>query len=118
MDQWVQMVVTVVCAVAASSGFWTLIQKKCDKKDVTREMLIGLAHDRIVSLGVYYLERGDWITRDEYENLKDYLYAPYEKIGGNGSAVRVMAAIDTLRIVPSTYVPTTPPMVNSLKSRL
>ena len=63
-------------------------------------MLIGLAHDRILSLGMQYLERGDWITRDEYENLHDYLYVPYEKMGGNGSAHRVMLEVDNkLKIV-------------------
>lgn len=29
-------------------------------------MLIGLAHDRIVYLGMSYIDRG-WITQDEYE---------------------------------------------------
>ena len=52
-------------------------------------MLIGLAHDRIIYLGMSYIERG-WITQDEYENLHDYLYKPYEEMGGNGSAKKVM----------------------------
>ena len=63
-------------------------------------MLIGLAHDRILYLGMSYLERGDWITGDEYENLHDYLYTPYAKLGGNGSARRVMLEVDNkLKIV-------------------
>ena len=63
-------------------------------------MLIGLAHDRILPLGMHYLSRGDWITRDEYENLYEYLYKPYKEMGGNGSAQRVMAEIDSkLKII-------------------
>jgi hypothetical protein len=78
MEPWFQMVATIVCAVIASSGFWAYIQKRGEKKDVKTQMLIGLAHDRIVYLGMCYIERG-WITQDEYENLNDYLYKPYEK---------------------------------------
>lgn len=103
MEPWMQTVVTIVCSVIASSGFWTILQKKLDRKDVTREMLLGLAHDRIVYLGLYYLERGDWITQDEYENLNDYLYKPYTKMGGNGTAKRVMEGVNKLRIVNSSY---------------
>ena len=65
-------------------------------------MLIGLAHDRIVWLGMQYVDRG-WITQDEYENLYEYLYKPYEKMGGNGSAKRIMQAVNNLPIHKSSY---------------
>lgn len=97
MDSWLQMAVTVVCAVIASSGFWAYIQKRTEKKDVKTQMLVGLAHDRILFLGMSYVERG-YITRDEYENLYEYLYRPYEKMGGNGSAKRVMQEVNKLPI--------------------
>lgn len=97
METIIQSVVTVVCAVIASSGFWAYIQKKNESKDVKTKMLIGLAHDRIISLGMSYVKRG-WITRDEYENLYDYLYKPYAEMGGNGSAKRVMDEVDKLPI--------------------
>lgn len=97
MEQWVQMAITVVCAVIASSGFWAYIQKRSERKDVKTRMLVGLAHDRILCLGMQYIERG-WITRDEYENLYEYLYTPYQKMGGNGSAKRVMDIVNTLPI--------------------
>ena len=66
-------------------------------------MLIGLAHDRIIYLGMSYIEKG-YITEDEYENLYEYLYKPYEKLGGNGSAKRIMTEINQLAIRKSTYV--------------
>lgn len=97
MDSWIQMAVTVVCAVIASSGFWAYIQKRSEKKDARTQMLVGLAHDRILFLGMSYVERG-YITRDEYENLYEYLYRPYEKMGGNGSAKRVMQEVNKLPI--------------------
>lgn len=104
MEPWLQMVVTIVCAVIASSGFWAFIQKKNDNKDVKSQMLIGLAHDRIIFLGMHYIERG-WITQDECENLYEYLYKPYEKLGGNGSAKRIMTEVNKLPIRKSTYQP-------------
>ena len=97
MESWMQMALTVVCAVIASSGFWAYIQKRSEKKDVKTQMLVGLAHDRILFLGMSYSERGS-ITRDEYENLYEYLYRPYEKMGGNGSAKRVMQEVNKLPI--------------------
>lgn len=95
MEAWLQMVATIFCAVIASSGFWTFLQKKNDKNDARTKMLIGLAHDRIVYLGMQYIERG-YITQDEYENLHDYLYIPYEAMGGNGSAKKVMDEVEKL----------------------
>lgn len=97
MEIWVQMMLTIIGSVLASSGFWAYIQKKLEKKDIKTMMLIGLAHDRIIYLGMSYIERG-WITNDEYENLHDYLYKPYEQMGGNGAAKRIMNEVQKLPI--------------------
>lgn len=102
MNPWLNSIVTIACAVFASSGLWALILKKSDKKNANTRMLIGLAHDRIIYLGMTYLERG-YITQDEYENLKDYLYKPYEEMGGNGSAKKIMQEVEKLPI--RKYVP-------------
>ena len=105
MESIVSIIVTVLCSVIASSNGdkTSETQKKDDKKSLQSQMLIGLAHDRIVSLGMIYIERG-WITKDEYENLRDYLYEPYKALGGNGSAKRVMEGVNRLKIftVPPT----------------
>ena len=84
-------------AALASAGLWALVGRRADKDDAERKMLVGLAHDRIVHLGMAYVERG-YITQDEYENLRVYLYEPYEKMGGNGSARRVMLEVDKLPV--------------------
>ena len=90
MEPWIQMVVTIVCSVIASSGFWAFVNKRSDSRDVKTEMLVGLAHDRIV-------------YQDEYENLYQYLYKPYEKMGGNGSAKRIMNEVNKLPLRKSEY---------------
>lgn len=97
MDFWVQIVVTIVCSILASSGLWAIVLKRMERKDAKTELLIGMAHDRIMFLGMSYLNRG-YITRDEYENLHEYLYEPYKKAGGNGSAEHMMQQVDRLPI--------------------
>lgn len=95
--QWIQMLITILCSVLASSGFWAYLMKKAEHNDVKTKMLIGLGHDRIMYLGTEYIKRG-YITTDEYENLHTYLYGPYSEMGGNGSATRIMAEVDRLPI--------------------
>lgn len=100
MDSIVQSLLTVICAVLASSGLWAFLQKRIEsreKKNPERQMLIGLAHDRIISLGMEYINKG-FVTKDEYENLERYLYRPYKSCGGNGSASRIMDEVNKLPI--------------------
>lgn len=91
----VTMVVTIICSVVASSGFWAFVQNRLSKNDATTRLLIGIAHDRIVTLGSHYIQRG-WITPDEYENLRKYLYEPYHENNGNGTGDKIMAEVDKL----------------------
>lgn len=90
-------VITCICSVFASSGFWAYLSHKTDKNDASKAMLKGLGHDRIMELGSRYLNRG-WLTADEYENFHDYLYEPYVKLGGNGTAKHMMERVDRLKI--------------------
>lgn len=102
MEPWIQIIIAVVSSILASSGLWAYFAKKAERKDAKTEMLLGLAHDRIMFLGMSYIER-EWITSDEYENLYEYLYKPYERLGGNGSAQRVMTEVNKLPIHNSQY---------------
>lgn len=80
---------------AAGSAGLVLADARRTKKSANTRLLVGIAHDRIVFLGMKYVERG-YITRDEYENLNDYLFDPYSEAGGNGSAKRVMEEVRKL----------------------
>ena len=95
MEPWQETIITIFASVLASSGLWAFLMKGMDKKDAKTKMLIGLGHDRIVTLGMTYIERG-YITQDEFENLNKYLYEPYKKLGGNGSAEKIMAEVTKL----------------------
>ena len=52
------ILLAIICALVASSGFWALMWKQIDKKDNKSKLLIGLGHDRIMALGIKYIERG------------------------------------------------------------
>ena len=102
MELNLELALTIVGSVLASSGFWAFIQRRHEKKDLKTQMLIGLGHDRIIYLGLCYIEKG-WISQDEYENLQDYLYKPYEQMGGNGSARKIMDEVNKLEIRRSVH---------------
>lgn len=108
MDIMTQIAIPIIVALLTSSALWGVVskivlkrmeqaEKRSEKDDAERKMLVGLAHDRIIHLGMVYIQRGH-ITQDEYENLQVYLYEPYEKMGGNGSAKRVMEEVRKLPI--------------------
>lgn len=94
--------VAVLLTLIASSGFWAFITTLINKKSARNKMLLGLGHDRIMYLGMKYVEKGE-ISQSEYENLTKYLYEPYKKMGGNGTAERLMQEVNHLRIVSDAY---------------
>lgn len=100
---WIQVFITIIGSVVASSGFWAYMQRRFERTDVKTKMLIGLAHDRITYLGMLYIEKG-YITKDQYENLHDYLYKPYSEMGGNGSARRIMNEVEKLPMCNSSSI--------------
>ena len=102
MEPWVQTFLTIIGSVLASSGFWAFMNRKTERSNARDDILIGLAHAKIMELGVAYIERG-WVTQEEYENLYDYIYVPYEKMGGNGSAKKIMDEVTKLPTHHSKY---------------
>ena len=101
------MVLTEATIIAVISGIFGLsnlvmflVQRhdaKYGKNRPEYRMILGLGHDIIISRGESYLNRG-YITRDEYENLNDYLYKPYLEMGGNGTVERLIEEVRQLPI--------------------
>lgn len=89
MDKWTEMIIAVILAVIGSSGIWTVVLRLIDRKSSKTKLLVGLAHDRIVTLGEPITRRG-YITKDEYENLIIYLGEPYLKCNGNSLAEKII----------------------------
>lgn len=97
MAPWVQIVITIISSLIASSGFWAYMTRVIDHRDIKTKLLLGLAHDRIVETGMIYVERG-WITQEEHESLHDGLYKYYVEAKGNGTVKRIMKEVDNLPI--------------------
>ena len=93
------LIISIVIAVFGSTGFWALItyliQRRDTKESAESQMLKGLAHDRICSLGNDYLRQG-YITPADYQNIHDYLFVPYKRLGGNGTADKIMREVSDL----------------------
>lgn len=96
-----EIIVAIIVSVFGSTGFWALItaiwQAKTKKKSAESRMLKGIGHDRICELGSRFLKQG-YITKDQYENLHDYLFIPYHDLGGNGTAEKIIEDVKRLPI--------------------
>jgi len=94
-------IVAIVVSIFGSTGFWALVtgivSSKTRKKSAESRMLKGLAHDRICELGSRYLKQG-YVSKDQYENLHDYLFIPYRDLGGNGTAEKIIGDVQRLPI--------------------
>ena len=97
MPVWLQTAISIVVAALASTGFWSFIQRKTERKDARSRMILGLGHDRILALCSEYIARG-FITKTEYENLDKYLYKPYIDLGGNGTVQHMKQQVDRLPV--------------------
>lgn len=96
-----EIIIAIVASVFGSTGFWALVtaiwNNHTKKVSTEGKMLRGLAHDRICELGEKYLKQG-YITKDEYENIHDYLFIPYKELDGNGTAEKIMEDVKKLPI--------------------
>ena len=97
-----QNIVTVIGATLSAGGLWSYLERRPKKKTDETQILLGLAQDRIVTLGKKYIQRG-WIDYDEYDQFLTYLYLPYRNLGGNGMGEKVFKDVTNLPMVdPNT----------------
>lgn len=97
MHMPLDMLVTIICSVLASSGLWAYLMKRSERKDAKIKLLVGLAHDRIIHIGKSYIQRG-WVSMSDYDDLVTYLYEPYKAAGGDGAVEKIMIKVKELPI--------------------
>ena len=108
MEPEMQTITTAVVSALTSSGFVSLVlyflqrrDKKKEKEEsmesATSKMLLGLGHDRILSITDRLVKRGS-ITLKEKRNL-EYLWKPYNDLGGNGDCKIGYDACQKLQVV-------------------
>lgn len=96
-------VVTLLVAVFASTGFWSLVQYVIgiirDRKSGSsseKKLLVALAHDRILTLSKEAIAKG-YISQDDYDNLAQ-MVEPYFEAGGNHLAKKYWEEVKNLPI--------------------
>lgn len=93
----------IILAIFVSAGFWKVIEvivvHFLTKPKITPEirLLRGIGQIEIIFFGTKFIEQG-YITTEEYDSLKNEIYAPYVEMGGNGLAKKMMEEIEKLPI--------------------
>lgn len=95
-----ELLTTVVVAMFASTGFWTLVSniyqdRRKPKETPERRALLGLLHENLMGKCNYYINQG-WISVEDYEDLQHYIYEPYRDLGGNGTGERALSEVNKL----------------------
>lgn len=98
MNLTIDHIITLIVALTASTGLWGFLSSSFKRSRHTERLLLGLAHDRVIATGTAYIDRG-WITPEEYDDFVTYLWGPYEAIGGNGLARKIMKHVENLPII-------------------
>lgn len=98
--------ITIIVTIFASGGFWAFLQyylqQKSKARSAEQRLIMGLAFKEIIELCEFYLKRG-YIERDEYKELNHYLFEPYQEMGGDGTAQRLIKEVENLPIRKETH---------------
>ena len=91
------IVVALIGAVGVllGGGIVTLITFFVQRHDNKNDALMGLLHERIIDKADMYQKRG-YISLCELNDFEKYLFNPYKKLGGNGSAETAYNILKTL----------------------
>lgn len=94
-------ILIAVLSALTTGGTLGFIQFLINRRDKKQDLLLGLAHDRIIFLCKAYIEQG-WISPEELDDLNHYLVTPYVDNGGNGTAEALFEDVKALpKIAPS-----------------
>ena len=94
METLIQTFVAVIIAVLGSNGLWAYLQSR-SKATSARD------HAEIFRTAEKYIQRGG-ITKDELEDLENYLFKPYSELGGNGTAQVIVEKCKQLKIISAS----------------
>lgn len=91
----IDIIITLAVAVFGSTGFWSWLSSRRSRKTDESRLLMGLAYSEIIRRCEHYIRRG-WVDIDEYNELNRYLFEPYSKMGGDGTAEKLMNEVKQL----------------------
>lgn len=94
-------IVPIIVAIFASGGFWAVIQSciqtRSRERSAEQKLILGIAFKEIIETCQKHLDNGE-IDPDEYKELNHYLFEPYEALGGDGTAARLVKEVEKLPI--------------------
>lgn len=93
-----EIVIAIIGSGALSAiiaGVFNLINNRSKNKNAEVRLLMGIAYSEIIEQAQKYISRG-YITIDEYKELEHYFYEPYQALGGNGTAEKLMKEVSLL----------------------
>jgi len=97
------MTLQIIIACLASGGLFSFLQyiislfvNRKKKPSNENELLLALAHDRIIFLCRQAIEK-EYLTQDEYDNILQ-LYNPYRAAGGNHLTTKYFSEVEKLPI--------------------
>lgn len=92
---WIRALIIILGSVLGSGGFWKFLEVRSRRNNANNRLMMGIAYDKITTLGLQYIQRG-WITKDELEEFEKYFVLPYLELGGNGIAKRIWNEVSVL----------------------
>lgn len=95
MDALDLLITAIASFLTTLAGVLVYFKNRDQAKNASTRLLMGLAQDKIVHLGLKYVERG-YISNQEFDDYSRYLYEPYVTLGGNGTAARIMDLVKRL----------------------
>lgn len=95
MEVWIRALIIILGSVLGSGGFWKFLEVRSRRNNANNRLMMGIAYDKITTLGLQYIQRG-WITKDELEEFEKYFVLPYLELGGNGIAKRIWNEVSVL----------------------
>ena len=97
------MTIQIILACLASGGLFSFLQfiitlliDRKKKPNNETQLLLALAHDKIIYLCKQAIDKG-FITQDEYDNILQ-LYTPYKNAGDNHLAKKYFEEVEKLPI--------------------
>ena len=95
VSYWITGCATILVGIFGSMGFWSYMSEKRSKKSIERAAIQCVLFMAIKMSCKTCLRRG-WVNTEEIEDIEKYMFEPYEKMGGNGTAKLLMEKIKSL----------------------
>lgn len=75
-------IVTLLTAIAGSTGLWHYLELKKDKISSTSQLLLGISYSIIIDIAKDVIKRG-YFDESQYASVFKHLYPAFKTLGGD-----------------------------------